>query len=799
MANLRKRGKTSYDSPKHSKFIDEKKENSTDYSPIAKLVLLLALLVLGAKLFLNQNFKAVNVPFSENFENSFKNLTKNFWGSYRPQVYMGMKTKSKESLVTGLMWMRQNRKYPLKKLRHSCKHEDKLKKYGWIKHDGVNFGVQNISDQGFNLKTQFVKIDGGENGGDWSWRVSATTKSTLPVQLSLFFYAATENQGNVDIEKLDAKKDIYQIKGQTSELGKFTIKFPRNNNEQIGKYNAVNTWISSLDKLDSVLVSTMVGYKKNNLTSYYISPSSKQARPAQAKSQVVFHQVTMTVPFDFEVVFESESKKNRVKELSGTHFTETLNHFIQKFDEQFEKTFPLHEKGYSKDQISFAQSALSNMVGGIGHFYGKSLVMSEEMERPVEYWPAHLLTAVPSRSFFPRGFLWDEGFHQLLIGKWNSQLSMEIIQHWLNLMNHEGWIPREQILGPEARSKVPAEFVVQKSSNANPPALFLSIDSLIKNEQTSISKNFLMQIYPRLKAWYNWFNTTQNGPLPSTYRWKGRDANSNELNPKTLTSGLDDYPRASHPSDDERHLDLRCWMALASKTMSEIAEIIGEEDDIVSYKATYENLVDPKIMDKMHWNNDLGIFSDYGNHSTHVSLQRRVYRTPEGNHTYYVKVVKSKPKLGFVDTFGYVSLFPMLLMQLQPDSPRLTQLLQDLPQSDLLWSEFGLRSLSARDPLYMKYNTQHDPPYWRGQVWININFLACRALHHYANTPGINQQKAQDIYKKLRRNIVNNLYKQWKNTGYIWEQYNDKTGKGQGTHPFTGWSALVVLIMSEQY
>ena len=54
--------------------------------------------------------------------------------------------------------------------------EDKLKKYGWIKHDGVNFGVQNINDQGYSLKTQFVKIDGGENGGDWSWRVSATTK-----------------------------------------------------------------------------------------------------------------------------------------------------------------------------------------------------------------------------------------------------------------------------------------------------------------------------------------------------------------------------------------------------------------------------------------------------------------------------------------------------------------------------------------------------------------------------------------------------------------------------------------------
>ena len=36
-------------------------------------------------------------------------------------------------------------------------------------------------------------------------------------------------------------------------------------------------------------------------------------------------------------------------------------------------------------------------------------------------------------------------------------------------------------------------------------------------------------------------------------------------------------------------------------------------------------------------------------------------------------------------------------------------------------------------------------------------------------------------------------------TGYVWEQYNDRTGEGQGCKPFTGWSALTVLMMGETF
>ncbi|MCH94265.1 mannosyl-oligosaccharide glucosidase GCS1-like, partial [Trifolium medium] len=108
------------------------------------------------------------------------------------------------------------------------------------------------------------------------------------------------------------------------------------------------------------------------------------------------------------------------------------------------------------ESISVGKAAIGSLLGGIGYFYGQSKIALSrtlnfrEHVDYVSYWPAELYTAVPSRSFFPRGFLWDEGFHQLLIWRWDIRISLDIIGHWLDLMNIDGWIPREQILGTEA-------------------------------------------------------------------------------------------------------------------------------------------------------------------------------------------------------------------------------------------------------------------------------------------------------------------------------------------------------------
>ena len=87
----------------------------------------------------------------------------------------------------------------------------------------------------------------------------------------------------------------------------------------------------------------------------------------------------------------------------------------------------------------------------------------------------------------------------------------------------------------------------------------------------------------------------------------------------------------------------------------------------------------------------------------------------------------------------------------------------------------------------------------RGAIWININYLALKSLRFYSTIEGPNQEKAARIYAELRTNIIDNMLKNYETTGYIWEQYNDINGKGQGSHPFTGWSSLVVAIMAEIY
>ena len=73
---------------------------------------------------------------------------------------------------------------------------------------------------------------------------------------------------------------------------------------------------------------------------------------------------------------------------------------------------------------------------------------------------------------------------------------------------------------------------------------------------------------------------------------------------------------------------------------------------------------------------------------------------------------------------GYISIFPLLLGLVPADSPHLGALLDMMSDPAHIWSDFGLRSLSKLDSYYSTGEN-----YWRGPIWVNMNYLALSSLY----------------------------------------------------------------------
>ncbi|CDP19898.1 unnamed protein product [Coffea canephora] len=737
-----------------------------------------------------------------------------YWGTYRPNVYFGIRARTPQSLIAGLMWIGiTNGRYAM---RHICQDSDELRTYGWTEHNGRDYGHQILVDQDMTLKTSFLKSKehGSSYGGDWAVRIEVENDEVnLSEEMSktvhLFFYMDDEsgNALNLGSGATDVDDESILASGYRSDVGNWQLLLSTEDEFEFHYSGFKTPFVHNL----SDLVQSNLGIQARKVGRLQLSDTS------EGSSNILVFQLSGRIPFKADIIFQSGTlaQKERAIGLAGASLTNKLSEKQKDYADKFERCFNLGDE-LDSGSVTVGKAALANLLGGIGYFYGQSqIALSNRPDKKhgddfISYWPAELYTAVPSRPFFPRGFLWDEGFHQLLIWRWDIHICLDIIGHWLDLMNIDGWIPREQILGAEALSKVPEEFVTQHPTNGNPPTLFLVLRDLIcsikakkfaAGERKEISI-FFDEAFVRLEGWFKWFNTTQSGKAVSSYFWHGRDNKTiRELNPKTLSSGLDDYPRASHPSEDERHLDIRCWMHLAADCLHSILEFLEKENEHgKEYRSTAKLLSDFQLLNEMHFDDAYGAYFDYGNHTENVRLSWQVVETVNGHpNRELIREVLEKPVLRLVPHVGYVSLFPLMERLIPPGSWILEKQLDLISNRSTLWTNFGLRSLSKTSSIYMKRNTEHDPPYWRGPIWMNMNYRILSALHYYSREDGPYRQRAKAIYDDLRNNLIRNVVKNYHQTGYLWEQYDQQKGKGKGARVFTGWTSLVVLIMAEKY
>ncbi|KAF8936813.1 Processing alpha glucosidase I [Haplosporangium gracile] len=749
------------------------------------------------------------------------------WGIYRPNLYFGTRARLPNTLMTGLMWFGTQDFSGPDHIRHGCEERDGFEKYGWLKHDGRTFGIQELKDTRNNveLTTEFIKVPGGNHGGSWGARISGKPiRKGKPMSISTLYYIGLDGDGqlNVDTASYDVKAPIV---GNAKGLGDFDITI-----QQIFGHEKTNTHYMGA-AIPSGSLWRAKEFAKKTLTQRAqimqqqgatdFRPQDLYILPDQffgSSTNILLIQMNYDSEFEFEVRFNSKSSSNPVT--TGT-ISSAISKAENAFDERFEDTFHLKQRGYSDSMVNFAKATMSNLVGGIGYFHGSSIVdesptyedgQNDHLEGPVARRPspdpqmtapASLFSAVPSRSFFPRGFYWDEGFHQTLLGQWDNDLSLEVIKSWYDRQDSNGWIQREQILGEEARSRVPEQFQIQYPEHANPPTLLYAISGYLDRlsnftntfsvgafgnaaqtqfssdfaegehdvlnarlADTDLAKQYLAELYPKLRINYEWMRRTMQGGIREYgrtshsrvegYRWRGRTKSH------TLTSGLDDYPRAELPSVAELHVDLLSWIGFMSRNLQRIANIVGEEDDAEEFEGHYNAIVNN--VEDLHWNEEQKAYCDVTVDEMDESVQ--------------------------VCHKGYVTLFPVLLGIISPESKNLDHILDLMHDPNELWTPYGLRSLSASDE---RFGTGEN--YWKGPIWINVNYLALHALKTHYVDKGPYREKAAKIYNELRDNLIKNIYSEYERTGYVWEQYNDKTGHGQRSHPFTGWTAMIVLIM----
>jgi mannosyl-oligosaccharide glucosidase len=644
-----------------------------------------------------------------------------------------------------------------------------MRGYGWDEYDARTGGQQTIRDEVnmIDIKTMFVKIPGGSNGGSWATRVRGTVRKDGPPDLksTVVFYTSLEGLGSLELEnepeKMGYEGDVSFI-GESESLGQYkltvtagtglhpTASHPADKEKPLDR-----TLVHSFSVPENVIWQAKAILFKNmkEQIEQYLQKYGEENAPAPWQVYTItnnpgpgnMHMVQKVFEgdFEFDIIYSSASAGKEYTSMDVSKFISSTNKgFWSRFAASFERQPPFHVEKFQR----FSSEMFSNLIGGLGYFYGDAVVdrsyAPEYDEENEGFWeetaavrakkqerlegPYELFTTVPSRPFFPRGFLWDEGFHLMPIIEFDVDLTLEIVKSWFNLMDDEGWIGREQILGPEARSKVPLEFQTQYPHYANPPTIFLILDTFISKlgalngttppakeelsenlaEVTSahlrnphLAIHYLEELYPRLKKQFYWFRRTQFGDLKSYdrdafsskegYRWRGRTPQH------ILTSGLDDYPRPQPPHPGELHVDLISWMGMMTKSLKNIATLLQLPDDVVEL-TTIETAILRNI-DDLHWS--------------------------EKEKCYCDATIDDYEEHSLVCHKGYIAIFPFLTGLIDPESEKLGHVLQLLGDEEELWSDFGIRSLSKKDKLY---GTGEN--YWRGPVWMNMNYLIISQL-----------------------------------------------------------------------
>jgi len=738
------------------------------------------------------------------------------WGTYKPHLYSAITQRSRHPISVGLAFRQKSTSawgyMATQSLRYRMRRESNSQ---YEYHNGFDFSIQNIEDKELcaTFRITFIKNVTGNNDTilqEWHYLIeterSLSCSNTIEIgeedpikELDTYIYVGLEN---LEPEIQDDRYIEYLERNESSTLMRVIDKLELgpggylrvthlDNEGKLNTSHIFNCYTSDIDK-------TKIWKVEDHITSFLgdnslegmttLDTTRCPYNSSNNDSTLFLSQAIGKPGFRILVSFNSHEAP---KDISIEELHLESQKRKENFETLLEEKFPLKSVNKYKFDRTEAKEivryALSNLLGGILYSFGKIRIQGKNDD---EIPRLELFTASPSRVGFPRGFLWDEGFHQTVICKYNTSLCMRMMQTWLNTIQENGWIPREQARGEELEGNFQQiSFLYQSEEEANPPSMIIPVlgllDKYFRNTTSDVEKAEIFEFFWRnrgkYKKWLEWFvNTQKNNDAKdvlklnnaSFYRWSCKSP----CNGRYMASGLDDYPRHPPYMTATGHIDLLSWMTIFTHGVMLVDKVFNETDPVLDQQlnSTLSTIV-------LHLDQETGIFKDVNEYG------RRKWYRPE---TAPEEEEQLPPTRTLSPHLGYVNIFPLFFGLIPAASREFNATIELIGSRKHLWSDFGVRSLSTEDDEFQRREC-----YWTEPIWIPMNYLLLRGLRYsyYYN------QDARDLYQALRNNIMENMSATWKKTHNFWENYDSFDGRGKGFPYFTGWTSLVILIYSEQY
>ena len=264
--------------------------------------------------------------------------------------------------------------------------------------------------------------------------------------------------------------------------------------------------------------------------------------------------------------------------------------------------------------------------------------------------------------------------------------------------------------------------------------------SAVRASLTTGNFQWIAPYYQKLADTLRFWEDTRQSP-DGLFRWFNG-----------VESGVDNSPAVSdRPAAITEGVDLQCYIDREYQAMAMIAAKLGKAADAAKYRRKTAALA--RLVQNKMWSSSDGMFFNIDS------------RTGQ--------FVRVKEWTDFVPLWAGIA---------TAKQARVT-ITRHLLNPMEFWSQYGIRTLAAGEPLY-------DPQsgYWRGPVWVISNYLLMHGLMNYGYT-----KEALSLAGETVRLLVRDL----KATGGMNECYNPETGGPAGAGHFLSWDLLSEHMVQE--